>query len=493
MKKGLLLIITLLVIGIVYRLTITGDGNFIFNMDNARDMVDVREMVVLGKPRLIGPTSGVEGFFNGPFWYYLLAIPFVVTSGDPYGGILLMIAFWTIGGYFLLKILNRFGPLAVLSGGALWIASDYVLLASHYAFNPNPVILLTPLFIFLLEKYLKSGVVWYGVALWLLGGLFFNFEMAFGIFIPAIVVLTFVFSGKGKLLASKKFLFGFGAFAFTLLPQLLFELRHGFFMTRSVLNFLANSSNQSAYLPWQRLQSVSLTYWSILSGTLMNWQPLVKVFGIILAVFLVIFIKNKSARKEPLLLIIILFLLVPFIGQVLLPAKFMPWHLGGGMAAAILFLAVVVGKLTQKRGLLEAGGIALMLAITFYAIFNLNLKDTLGARKPPPDVTILAHEIAAVDYVYQKAAGKNFKVYVYLPSVIDYAYLPGKPPYINNKEKFNSGGNPPDSNLVFLIKQPDTRGELHLWENSFKQLPLIESVKVGPLVIEIRNEIPDNT
>jgi len=338
--------------------------------------------------------------------------------------------------------------------------------------------------------------------------------MAFGIFIPAIVVLTFVFSGKGKLLASKKFLFGFGAFAFTLLPQLLFELRHGFFMTRSVLNFLANSSNQSAYLPWQRLQSVSLTYWSILSGTLMNWQPLVKVFGIILAVFLVIFIKNKSARKEPLLLIIILFLLVPFIGQVLLPAKFMPWHLGGGMAAAILFLAVVVGKLTQKRGLLEAGGIALMLAITFYAIFNLNLKDTLGARKPPPDVTILAHEIAAVDYVYQKAAGKNFKVYVYLPSVIDYpyqylfwwrglqkygyipqdyAYLPGKPPYINNKEKFNSGGNPPDSNLVFLIKQPDTRGELHLWENSFKQLPLIESVKVGPLVIEIRNEIPDNT
>src|SRR5574337_631129 len=97
------IIFVILLIGLIYKLLITRDGNFIFNMDNARDMVDVREMVVLHKLRLTGPTSGIEGFYNGPGWYYLLAIPFVLTGGSPYAEVILMITLWLIGGYFLLK------------------------------------------------------------------------------------------------------------------------------------------------------------------------------------------------------------------------------------------------------------------------------------------------------------------------------------------------------------------------------------------------------
>src|SRR3989344_9028795 len=82
-KRTIFLIIALLIFGIFYKLHWTSGGNFIFNMDNARDMVDVREMVVLDKLRLIGPTSGVEGFFNGPGWYYLLAIPFIFSKSKP--------------------------------------------------------------------------------------------------------------------------------------------------------------------------------------------------------------------------------------------------------------------------------------------------------------------------------------------------------------------------------------------------------------------------
>ena len=80
MKKKIILAVLLL--GVLYRLFLTWDGNFLFNMDNARDMVDVREMVVLHKLRLTGPTSAIEGLFNGPVWYYLLAIPFILTGGE---------------------------------------------------------------------------------------------------------------------------------------------------------------------------------------------------------------------------------------------------------------------------------------------------------------------------------------------------------------------------------------------------------------------------
>ena len=96
------LIILLLLIGFIFRLVMTSNGNFIFNIDNARDYVDVREMVVAGKLRLTGPTSAIDGFYNGPFWYYLLAVPFVLADGNPYGGVVMMIVLWAIGGFFLL-------------------------------------------------------------------------------------------------------------------------------------------------------------------------------------------------------------------------------------------------------------------------------------------------------------------------------------------------------------------------------------------------------
>src|SRR5229473_1050610 len=64
--KTQFLIIFILLIGLVFRLLITSNGNFLFNMDNARDMLDVREMVVLHKLRLIGPTSGIAGIYTGP-------------------------------------------------------------------------------------------------------------------------------------------------------------------------------------------------------------------------------------------------------------------------------------------------------------------------------------------------------------------------------------------------------------------------------------------
>ena len=60
-KRAIIYILLILLLGVIYRLLITSGGNFIFNIDNARDMVEVREMVELQKPRLTGPTSPYAG------------------------------------------------------------------------------------------------------------------------------------------------------------------------------------------------------------------------------------------------------------------------------------------------------------------------------------------------------------------------------------------------------------------------------------------------
>src|SRR3989338_541358 len=103
-------------------------------------MLDVREMIVLGNFRLIGSTTSIEGVYFGPFWYYLLSISFIITGGNPYGPILLEIFLWVVGGYFLLSlVLKYYGKLSFFAVALLWFASNFIVLGTQYAFNPNPV------------------------------------------------------------------------------------------------------------------------------------------------------------------------------------------------------------------------------------------------------------------------------------------------------------------------------------------------------------------
>lgn len=510
-KKFLLITIVLLGFGLIYRLILTSSGNFIFNMDNARDALDVREMVVLGKQRLIGPTSGIEGFFNGPAWYYLLAVPFALTSGDPYAAVVLMIILWLIGGYFLLKLVSRWGMLAVFIVGSLWLSSNYVMLTTLYAFNPNPVILLSPLFIYLLKQYLKTNSLILSFGVWFLGGLFFNFEMAYGVFMPVIILGAIVLSGQKRYLRTRNFWIGGGAFLITVLPQILFEFRYHFAMTKAILKHLTeNAGGRPSFNPLVHLITITQVYFTTLSATLMNWKVL--TFGV-LASFLVVMIKlfkTKTLGVDKAVVISLLMIVIPFLGQVILPMNVAPWHVGGAMAAAILLVGFVIYQLNLLGGSVKVITFFCSIVIVLLAFNNLEVGKNIFSKPKSDDPSSFRNEIAAIDYVYQYAKGKNFRVYIYLPSVYDYpyqylfwwygqskfgylptdyAYLPNKPEYIKQKEKFDNGIKPTPSDLVFLIKEPDYPERRKLWENNFASLPLISSLKLGPLDIEIRKEI----
>lgn len=499
-------ILLLLCIGIIYRLLLTSNGNFIFNMDNGRDMVDVREMVVLQKSRLIGPTSAIDGFYNGPFWYYLLAIPFVLTGGDPYAAIVMEIIFWAVGGYFLLKLASEFGKLATLTAGFLWIASNFVVLTTSYAFNPNPVLLLTPLFIFLLKRYLETNKLFFAISSFALGGLFFNFEMNFGLFVPLIIFST-AFFYKKILLIHKNFWLGLISFIFFLIPQVLFDLRHGFLMTQAVINHLARSES-SGFSLFPRFPEMMDKFFNVLAPTFFNQPLLTKTILVIFLLLLIKISRDKALKSNLTLIISLIYIFIPFVGFILIPTTVNPWHLGGVVATAILLTGFMVSQLQKINFSGKVLSYLIFLAIFYFTV--LNMADYFKQKKPNMDPSLFANEIRAVDYVYQKAEGQNFKVYVYLPSVYDfpyqylfwwygnkkygyipgeYAYLPDKPPqYIPSKEKFN-GRKDNFSGLVFLIKEPDRIKMRQAWQDDFEHLQFISKEMVGPIEVEVRREI----
>ncbi len=506
MKYTKFLIILLILIGVLIRIIIVSNGNFIFHMDNARDMVDIREMVVLHKWRLIGPTSGIEGVFTGPLWYYIAAVPFVISGGDPLASIYLQIFFWAVGGFFLLQIVKRWGVGATLAVGGIWAASNLIILNSQHSLSPNPIILLMPLFIYLLEKYLTQGKIWLNILCWLMAGLFFQLEMAWGIFMPLVVIILSGWARKDK--AVKDIILGILVFGATLLPQVVFDLRHQLLMTHSLLAYVTQSANHGGTAFGTKILGILNLYWGIYQGLFMNSRWLVFGSLAVLLFLVTTLLKRRDLPKDKVVVISLMIVLVPLMGYLLLPIKVMMWHAQAGAGAVLILLGCGLGKVGRFGKLGAIGVLAASFAVVIYSAYNLQVSYLNRGSSTNP--SLLKNEISAIDYVYNQAEGKGFRVYTYMPSIIDYpyqyliwwyglktygylpddySYLPGVPEYISNKNAFANIKKLESSQEVFLIEEPDTRGERHLWENSFKKLPLVTKIKIGSIEIEERKEI----
>ncbi len=506
MRKSSILIIIILIVGVLFRLALTQNGNFLFNMDNARDFVDVREMVELGKLRLTGTNSAIEGLYSGPLWYYFLSIPYVLTSGDPYGAIVAEIVLWAIGGFFLLKLVKNFGSWTILPIGLVWSASNYVVLANLYSFNPNPIILLTSLLIYLLVEYIKNGKPFYIISAWFLAGAFFNFEMNFGIFTPLIIFLSLILTKNTKAFKSTYFWFGLLIFIATLLPQILFDFKHQFIMSKAVIKFISEN-NGSGFNLAKRIQVIWDSFFSVLSATLMNQKLL--SWGVLL-LSIPVYKKYFSNRKKNIIVVVAsLFILVPFIGYLIIPVTVNAWHLGAEAAASLILIAFILSGLWEINFFGKLFSIILSILLIFYSISNITNYFFHDRGKPNIDPSLYKNEIAVIDYVYKKANGANFKVYIYLPSVYDYPYqylfwwygkkafgyvpgeyryLPDRPQYIPSQDKFE-GIKTNFTGLVFLIKEPDRNYTRSGWEGELLNFEPVSKKMVGPIEIEVRQEL----
>lgn len=507
---GNILIISILLIGIIFKLYSTWGGNFIFNMDNARDFVDVREMVELKKLRLIGPTSAIEGVYDGPAWYYLLAIPYLTTGGDPYSAIVLQILLWALGGFFLLKLSQKYGYLAILSGGLVWIASNFITLTTSYSFNPNPVTLLAPLFIYLLVNLLITNKLWLSLSTWCLAGLFFNFEMNVGIFMPLIIISSLVLTRNLSFIRLKNFWLGLLAFSIFLLPQVMFDIKHQFIMSRSLLKFLTDPAlSHQTFNPLTKFPVILQKFYNTLLPVLMNNQILAKTSLILVFLLILSFIRAKTLGKNFLLPSVMMAIAIPLLGYTILPITVNPWHLGFVAVCVLVLLGPIMSML--KQSLFGKLTLAAFGTILFIQSSQNILGFFQNVKSDNSDPSEYINEIKAIDYVYQQAQGKNFKVYTYLPSVYDYpyqylfwwygknhygyipfeyAYLPYKPNYIPSKPEFSQTQNFDDSHLIFLIKEPDRIGYRKSWEDNFKNQPLITRAKFATLEIDTKKDQP---
>ncbi len=452
----IILFTLVLSLAILLRISNVLHQNFAFTYDVGRDLLALNNIIITHKMGLIGFTTGLQGVFYGPWWYIFLLPAFVLSNGNPSGIIIYMNFIGVITvilGYLLGKKIG--GSLLGFMLMIVFSISPLLIAYSSQIWNPNiaPFFVLSTIFI--LYLIYKKNSPWYFLLLGFITALNIEIEIVFGsIFFIYTTFFTFIYFYK-RLNLKKIILYFLGLFL-VLLPQLLFEFRHNFIMSKSFLNFLTGKSDavSSSY----NFISAFVIIRDLFSYTIFNNLALVSilsfVFIIILSIYFIFFLKDKSdlwlARKF-LITFSFFYLIFSYILLSLFRHTIYDHYFIGEPVVFILLISLLIYELIINKNLI----IKIFSILIFIVILILNTVSNNFVsifNNYTGDASVYKNQIQVIDYIYKTASGKPFKYNVYTPPIFDYTYQYLFLWYGKNKYGYLPTQN---SKLDFFIIEPD--------------------------------------
>lgn len=494
-----LLIFILIGFSLSFHLFYVSHFNFAFTIDQARDMLEIRKIAVAYHPIMIGPTTSINGVYLGPFWYYFNLPAFVFGDGDP-----TTLVYWGIIFYHFSVLLfwlryRKTNPYFGVIGTFLLLVSPRLLEAISYSFSANVAPAFILLVLLLLEIVLRSKKPHSALILGLLVGLSVQTEIAFCILLLPLVLFWLI---KDRVRLVRHFFIGF---ALTLIPQIAFEVKHRFLMTKI---FIAEFTGQGNILGdklsiSQKLIDRYQRYLGDLSSSLPISNLIIWLFLLCLALVIL----GRKTQKLAFLSFNLIIFSIPF--YLLYPHIIKPWYtISLAVPFVLIFAAGLTGLYKSHKPILRVSAVVLLILIFLgaYRQFSHRLEYKLTARSA--DRASLFNQIEVVDWVYREAAGTGFKVYDYAPAVYDfnyqylfwwygsktYGYQPisityqdNVPPYLETLPKYQLNIRQNDRPATFLIKEgrPGFEGEERAWHRQFDDLcKMGETEFTGNIVVE---------
>lgn len=246
--------------------------------DEGRDALVVYG-ILHGKLTFLGPTASVGGFFFGPVYYYFMT-PFLwLFNYDPVGPAIMVALFGIATVFLIYKVGSEFFSIkAGLIGAILYSIAPLVVAYSRSSWNPN----LMPFFSLLSLYVLYKAVVTNKAALFFITGVLYGIaiqlhyvELFLGATIALYVILTVLLEvtnlrKKISILFRRIVLLLMG-FIIGFSPFLLFELRHGFPNTQSILRFILSSGETGSSEKF--IPVVSSVFFRLFGRLVANFPP----------------------------------------------------------------------------------------------------------------------------------------------------------------------------------------------------------------------------
>ncbi|MDO8657999.1 MAG: glycosyltransferase family 39 protein [Candidatus Levybacteria bacterium] len=428
-KKAFILACFILVLGFVLRAQEAISQNFLFLMDQGRDMMAVKSIVFDLHPTLIGPYTSLRGVFQGPLWYYLLSIPTIIFNGNPWGTILLMLSI-SIGALVVTYLWTKrlFGEKTAIITSFLLAVSPEAVAAATYSWNPHPMWLLVVLYAFSFYELIGLKNNRFHLIVWPVIALMFHFQTALAVLILA-ASFIFLLAFNRKIFFQKLFFYGLAISFIFFIPQILFELRHDFLMTKSVLNTLSGQ-DQGLFVGGENRNylslvkgNISLFYYNFSTSFVRDGylKSLPKLALIIIIGFLVLHKKLHFFDKKEWSFISVIGGLVGIVSILssLYPFPLRYWFLTGFQAIYILIFGLILSKIFKWK----IGKITVLMLMAFLLFYSGEKLYTLYVN-PPNDGGLAKTngKLKAIDYIYQDSKGKPFGLLVFTPPVYTYAY-----------------------------------------------------------------------
>lgn len=196
-----------------------------------------KELTLIGPAA--SPTVNGRHFFQGPIIYYLIILLMLVSDWNVVTASSLLVFLNFLALIFLyLSAKEIFNKKAAIIASVFFIFSPFLINFSNFIWNPNLLLILTPLFLFIGVNSFKYKKWWLFIIWGFLGGICLQYHFQFGL----ILLLTFLFLIIKKVNFKKILFFVIGGLI-GYSPLLIFDLRNNFYNIRTIFEWLIYGSD----------------------------------------------------------------------------------------------------------------------------------------------------------------------------------------------------------------------------------------------------------
>jgi len=455
-KTVLIILLFLLFSAAFLRLLGVFTNSFAFTYDVGRDMLKIAEIVYQHKIPLIGFTTGIEGIFYGPWWYYILTFPFLISGGNPQF-IAGFIAFTGILTVFLLFVFGQeiqdsyFGLLLAF----LAAFSTSLIGISTQIWNPNIAPILIILNLFIIYKLFKNPGIWTYFFFGLVLTLLMDTEIVFGI-LHLIGTLIGLFIISKKIILNKKMLFFIPGALLVLAPRIIFELRHNFLMAQNFYHFVTSQKEATLGITPVSIINKLDIFFGLFADTITGTSKLIAApLLLIIAISIFLTFKKTKANLKKFLILTLAIISIFIIGIVLFSHDIWPHYLIGLPVYFCLLTAIPLFTFFKSHNYAKFTVFLILIAISWGNVIKLHSQVSADLKRPiwEGNAAVYRNQLAVVDYIYNEAKGKEYNYIAYSPAIFSYPY-----DYLltwYGLKKYNYAPSVEHRKLFFVIIEPD--------------------------------------
>jgi hypothetical protein len=206
--------------------------------------------------------------------------------------------------------------------------------------------------------------------------------------------------------------------------MLLFEIRHGFLGTKSIVSYLTTHHQQTtgSNTSMHYLIEHAGAFVSYFQGTFSTnlYYPLLLLLIIVFSLYFLVREKNRAFKY----FFSFLLLLIPVTFLVFAPLRNSIWNiylLHINVVYLLLFCYVIYSFASKKLNLLFIPALLLIAVMTLFGLQNA-VKVSSHDYSDYGGVAKVKGKVDALDYIYKDAKGKPFGLLVFTPPVYTYPY-----------------------------------------------------------------------